>query len=63
MKMRRDATWWITYPDLNWPNIDGLDRIKKHAEDLAEANVSTVILFGTHFRTSPSLLLHDVRVS
>lgn len=50
MKMRRDATWWITYPDLNWPNIDGAEKIKRHAEDLAEANVSTVILFGTHFR-------------
>ena len=46
----RIATWWIRWEDLNWPNYDNLDKIKAHAEALAKADVSTVILFGAHFR-------------
>jgi len=46
----RLATWWISWEDLNWPNADNLERIKAHAEALAKADVSAVVLFGTHFR-------------
>lgn len=58
----RIATWWIGWEDLNWPNPDNLDRIKARADGYAEANISTAMLFGTHFRWDylPYFtLLHD----
>lgn len=62
MENQRMATWWIRWEDLNWPDSDNYDNIKAHAEGLAKANVSAVVLFGTHFRWDwmPVFpLLHD----
>ena len=59
---KRIVNWWMRWEDLNWPNHDGLDRIKERAEKLAEANVTTAMLFGAHFRWDfmPYFtLLHD----
>lgn len=50
MEHRRLVNWWISWEDLNWPNADAADKIKRRAQSLAEANVSTAILFGAHFR-------------
>ena len=50
MEHRRLVNWWIGWEDLNWPNADAQERIKRRAEALAEANVSTAVLFGAHFR-------------
>ncbi|MBQ6823687.1 MAG: hypothetical protein IJP27_03455 [Clostridia bacterium] len=50
MEHRRIATWWITWEDLNWPDHDSMEKVKKRAVGLAQANVNTVMLFGAHFR-------------
>ncbi len=44
------ATWWIKWENLNWPNPDNLDKIRRRADALADGNVTTVVDFGTHFR-------------
>ena len=62
VKNRRCTMWWIRWEDLNWPNCDNEEKIKRRAAELAEANVTTVIDFGTHFRWDylPYFeLLHD----
>lgn len=59
---RRIVNWWIRFEDLNWPNHDAHDAIRRRAEKAAEANVTTAILFGCHFRWDylPYFtLLHD----
>lgn len=58
----RMATWWMHWPDLQWPDPDNLDRIKARAEGFAEAGVSAAMFFGAHFRWDflPVFpLLHD----
>lgn len=47
---KRLINWWLRWDDLNWPNQDVHDRIKRRAENAAQANVTTAILFGAHFR-------------
>ena len=62
MEPERIATWWIRWNDLNWPNPDTLDRIRRRAEGFARADVSAAMLFGAHFRWDylPVFpLLHD----
>ncbi|MBQ8230520.1 MAG: hypothetical protein IJZ34_01110 [Lachnospiraceae bacterium] len=62
LKHRRLINWWVTWNDLNWPNYDGIERIKRKAEKAAKADVTTAILFGAHFRWDylPYFtLLHD----
>lgn len=49
-KPRRLINWWIAWEDLNWPNGDIHEKIKRRAEAAARANVTTVVLFGAHFR-------------
>lgn len=59
---RRLINWWIKWEDLNWPNSDVHEKIKRRAEAAAQAGVTTVILFGAHFRWDflPYFtLLHD----
>ena len=59
---KRIASWWIKLPDLDWPNQDGLDLIKRRAEEMAKANITTAMIFGAHFRWDflPYFtLLHD----
>ncbi len=58
----RMASWWLHWPDLQWPDSDNLDRIKARAEGLAKADVTAAVLFGAHFRWDflPVFpLLHD----
>jgi len=62
MERHRIVTWWIYWNDLNWPDPDNMDKIKKRAEGFAKADVSAAMLFGTHFRWDwlPVFpLLHD----
>ena len=47
---KRIASWWLRWEDLNWPNSDVHDSIKARAEAMARANVTTAMIFGTHFR-------------
>ena len=47
---RRIASWWLRFEDLNWPNADTLDRIKRRAEGMARADVTAAMIFGAHFR-------------
>ncbi len=46
----RLATWWVRWEDLNWPSMDNMDKIKRRADSLAEANATAAVIFGTHFR-------------
>ena len=58
----RMATWWMHWPDLQWPDSDNLDRIKARAEGMAKADVTACMFFGAHFRWDflPVFpLLHD----
>ncbi len=50
MERRRMTNWWIHWEDLHWPNPDSMDFIKRKAEKYAEANISTAVIFGCHFR-------------
>ena len=62
MESQRMATWWMHWPDLQWPDSDNLDRIKRRAESFARANVTAAMFFGAHFRWDflPVFpLLHD----
>ena len=59
---KRLINWWLTWEDLNWPSMDIRDKIKRRAEQAAEANVTTAVIFGAHFRWDylPYFtLLHD----
>ena len=61
-KHERMATWWMHWPDLQWPDADNLDRIKMRAEGFAQAGVTAAMFFGAHFRWDflPVFpLLHD----
>lgn len=61
-RQRRLINWWIAWEDLNWPNGDIHEKIKRRAEAAAKANVTTAVLFGAHFRWDylPYFtLLHD----
>ncbi|MBO4412311.1 MAG: hypothetical protein J5794_09035 [Lachnospiraceae bacterium] len=50
MNPKRLTTWWIRWNDLNWPNPDNLDSVKRKAERVAESGATSAMLFGTHFR-------------
>ena len=58
----RIATWWFHLPDLQWPDPDNRDKVRRRAAAYAEADVSAAMLFGAHFRWDwlPFFpLLHD----
>ena len=40
MARDRIASWWFGWNDLNWPNLDNHDRIKRRAEAMAQANAA-----------------------
>lgn len=46
----RYVSWWLKWEDLNWPNADNLDRIRRRADLVAENSASAAIVFGAHFR-------------
>lgn len=50
LSTRRFASWWITWEDLNWPDDDTLDGIRRRADAMAKSGVTSAIIFGTHFR-------------
>ena len=59
---RRLVNWWVRFEDLNWPSPDNVDRVKRRAEKMAEANITSAVIFGCHFRWDylPYFtLLHD----
>ncbi len=47
---KRVASWWCTLDDILWPQKGVADRIKRRAEDFAEAGIDTAINFGFHIR-------------
>ena len=47
---RRMVSWWISWEDLDWPNSDNLDRIRRRADQMLAAGVNTATVFGAHFR-------------
>jgi len=59
---RRLAMWWMQWEDLNWPQPQVIDRIKRKAEGFAKADITTAIFYGAHFRWDYMpffTLLHD----
>ena len=42
----RMATWWMHWPDLQWPDSDNLDRIKARAEGMAQADVTAAVFLS-----------------
>ena len=50
MDRRRLTFWFIRWADLNWPNHDSMERIKRKAEKYARANITTAVIYGCHFR-------------
>ena len=62
MEPKRIVSWWLKQPDLNWPNHDNHDKIKRRAETIAASGATTAMIFGAHFRWDflPYFtLLHD----
>ena len=62
MDKKRLTNWWIRWEDLKWPSPDVLDRIKYKADKYVEANISTAVIYGCHFRWDYMpffTLLHD----
>lgn len=59
---KRIINWWLTWEDLNWSSADIADKIKRRAEQAAQSNATTAILYAAHFRWDylPFFtLLHD----
>lgn len=50
MERKRLVNWWIRWEDLNWPNPDSMEYIRKKAYQCAEANITSAVIFGCHFR-------------
>ena len=46
----RYVSWWLKWEDLNWPNADNLDRIRRRADLVAANSASAAVIFGAHFR-------------
>lgn len=62
MDRQRLTNWWIKWEDLKWPSPDALDRIKYKADKYVEANITTAVIYGCHFRWDYMpyfTLLHD----
>ena len=47
---RRAASWWCTMEDLQWPQKQITDKIKRRAEGFAKAGIDTAIIFGFGLR-------------
>jgi len=46
----RAASWWCTIEDLQWPQKQVVDKIKRRADGFAKAQIDTAINFGFHNR-------------
>ena len=46
----RYVSWWLKWEDLNWPNADNLDRIRRRADLVAANSASAAVIFGAHVR-------------
>lgn len=47
---KRAASWWCTIDDLQWPQKEVTDNIKRRADGFAKAQIDTAINFGFHNR-------------
>ncbi len=54
----RAASWWTILEDLQWPQQDILDKIKRRADGFAKADIDTAINFGFHDRFDFSNYFH-----
>ena len=65
MKMNeryRAISWWLNWNDMMWPDQAILDKLRRRADQAAEASVNCVMIFGMHFRWDHMPLwdrLHD----
>lgn len=46
----RTVSWWLTWEDLKWPDVDVADKMRRRADICAGANVNMAVIFGAHFR-------------
>ncbi|MBY0534404.1 MAG: hypothetical protein K2P88_01015 [Chitinophagaceae bacterium] len=46
----RAASWWCALEDIQWPQKQVIDKIKRRAEAFAKAGIDTAINFGFHNR-------------
>jgi hypothetical protein len=59
----RAISWWLTWEDMMWPNQAIVDKIRRRADQAAEASVNCAMIFGMHFRWDHMPLwdrLHDL---
>ena len=46
----RAISWWLTWPDLMWPDPRVKERVRRRADEAAKNGVNMAVIFGTHFR-------------
>ena len=46
----RAISWWLTYDDFRWPDLDIADKIRWKADNMAKNGVNMAIIFGAHWR-------------
>jgi len=46
----RAVSWWITWEDIQWPDQEVADRMRRRADQAAASGVNLAIFFGAHFR-------------
>ena len=59
----RAISWWLDWSDMLWPSPAIVDKIRRRADQAAEASVNCVMIFGMHFRWDHMPLwdrLHDL---
>ncbi|MBI5689393.1 MAG: hypothetical protein HZC55_04795 [Verrucomicrobia bacterium] len=49
-KRYRAVSWWLVFDDLQWPNDELRDAIRRRADRCAESAVNCCLIFGAHFR-------------
>ena len=46
----RAVSWWLTYDDFKWPDLDIADKIRWKADNMAANGANMAIIFGAHWR-------------
>jgi len=46
----RAISWWLTWPDLMWPDPRVKEHVRRRADEAAENGVNMAVIFGAHFR-------------
>ena len=56
----RLASWWCTIEDLQWPQKQIVDKIRRRADGFAKAKIDTAINFGFHNRFDFANYFHQL---